>query len=159
MRFDTVIIGGGLAGLVAGISLQQAGRSTAIVSTGQNALHFFSGSFESMKEAPERLTALFAGAGIRVHYNPGVRLTPLGTFREAELSLEDISLFPEAKFADKALLQGLNAMIHPRVMEDFNHFCLQHSDEPYVLFESAILYVGKCKTAIFRTVVSGHFQI
>ena len=104
MRFDTVIIGGGLAGLVAGISLQQAGRSTAIVSTGQNALHFFSGSFESMKEAPERLTALFAGAGIRVHYNPGVRLTPLGTFREAELSLEDISLFPEAKFADKALL-------------------------------------------------------
>jgi glycerol-3-phosphate dehydrogenase subunit B len=104
MRFDTVIIGGGLAGLVAGISLQQAGRSTAIVSTGQNALHFFSGSFESMLEAPERLTALFAGAGIRVHYNPGFRLTPLGTFREAALSLEDISLFPEMKFADKALI-------------------------------------------------------
>ena len=65
MRFDTVIIGGGLAGLVAGISLQQAGRSTAIVSTGQNALHFFSGSFESMEEVPERLATLFAGAGVR----------------------------------------------------------------------------------------------
>ena len=104
MRFDTVIIGGGLAGLVAGISLQQAGRSTAIVSTGQNALHFFSGSFESMEEVPERLATLFAGAGVRLHYNPGVRLMPLGTFREATLSLEDVSLLPEPGFADKALI-------------------------------------------------------
>jgi glycerol-3-phosphate dehydrogenase subunit B len=52
MRFDTVIVGGGLAGLVAGISLLKAGRKTAIVSTGQNALHFFSGCFESFQEAP-----------------------------------------------------------------------------------------------------------
>ena len=67
MRFDTVIIGGGLAGLVSGISLQQAGNQTAIISTGQNALHFFSGSFESMQEVPKRTLDLFAEAGIRVH--------------------------------------------------------------------------------------------
>ena len=104
MRFDTVIIGGGLAGLVSGISLQQAGQQTAIISTGQNALHFFSGSFESMQEVPKRTLDLFAEAGIRVHYSPGVRLTPLGTFREAALSLEDTSLFPTPRFADKILI-------------------------------------------------------
>ncbi|MBR5091974.1 MAG: dephospho-CoA kinase [Bacteroidales bacterium] len=43
-------------------------------------------------------------------------------------------------FADKTLLQGLNALVHPRVMEDFNHFSRLHDQEPYVLFESAILY-------------------
>lgn len=104
MKFDTVIIGGGLAGLIAGISLQKSGRNTAIVSTGQNALHFFSGSFESMKEAPQDVVDLFAEAGVPLHYRPGVRLMPLGTFRESALSLDDISLFPEPKFGSKVLI-------------------------------------------------------
>ncbi len=43
-------------------------------------------------------------------------------------------------FSDREALQGLNALIHPRVMDDFDRFCLLHKDEPYVLFESAILY-------------------
>lgn len=43
-------------------------------------------------------------------------------------------------FADKGKLKDLNALVHPRVMEDFDRFCQRHSDEPYVLFESAILY-------------------
>lgn len=43
-------------------------------------------------------------------------------------------------FADKALLQQLNTLIHPRVMRDFDRFCAAHAAEPYVLFESAILY-------------------
>lgn len=43
-------------------------------------------------------------------------------------------------FADRRLLEGLNAMIHPRVIRDFDYFCQLHSDAPYVLFESAILF-------------------
>ncbi len=104
MKFDTVIVGGGLAGMVAGIALQKAGRQTAIVSMGQNALHFFSGSFESMLEAPEAVKSIFEEAGIRLHYTPGVRLMPMGTFRESALSLEDISLFPDEKIGRKALI-------------------------------------------------------
>lgn len=104
MKFDSVIMGGGLAGLVAGISLQQAGKSTAIVSMGQNSLHFFSGSFESMTEPPQRVADLFKDAGIGLHYRQGVRLMPLGTFRESAMSLEDIELFPSEKFARRVLI-------------------------------------------------------
>lgn len=104
MRYDTVIIGGGLAGLAAGISLQKEGRSCAIVSTGQNALHFFSGTFESIQEPDQRILDLFNGAGIHVHYKKGVRLMPLGSFRESGLSLEDVSLFPTPKIGRKVLI-------------------------------------------------------
>lgn len=51
MKFDNIIIGGGLSGLVAGIESQRAGKATAIISTGQSALHFWSGSFEFLCEA------------------------------------------------------------------------------------------------------------
>ena len=104
MKYDTVIIGGGLSGLVAGITLQKAGRRTAIISMGQNALHFFSGTFESLQEAPQRVKDLFTEAGVRVHYSPGVRLTPMGTFRPSALSLEDIDLFPSEKIGRKVLI-------------------------------------------------------
>lgn len=46
MKFDTVIIGGGLSGLAAGIELARRQRRVAIISAGQSSLHFSSGSFE-----------------------------------------------------------------------------------------------------------------
>lgn len=46
MKFDTLIVGGGLSGLTCGIALAKRGKRVAIVAGGQNTLHFFGGSME-----------------------------------------------------------------------------------------------------------------
>ena len=45
-----------------------------------------------------------------------------------------------AVFSDKTKLTALNALIHPRVMADFERWCMQQEGQRMVFFESAILY-------------------
>ena len=104
MRFDTLIIGGGLAGLTAGISLQEAGQKVAIVSAGQNAMHFFSGNFEDAGPVRERAAALLAAAGVRTSGTEGIQLMPMGKFQPVSLTLEDVTVFQDEHIADKALI-------------------------------------------------------
>lgn len=43
-------------------------------------------------------------------------------------------------FADEDKMKAVNELIHPKVMRDFERWCQQWVQSPYVLFESAILY-------------------
>lgn len=124
MKYDAIIIGGGLSGLTAGIELSRKGKKCLIVSSGQSALHFFSGSFElyGMDADPfkameslapqhpysmiglEKVRALAAGVkpffkemGIEFKGEDGLnhwRVTPLGLTKPAWLTLDEYASIP-----------------------------------------------------------------
>jgi glycerol-3-phosphate dehydrogenase subunit B len=119
MKFDTVIVGGGLAGLLCGIKLTKQGLRCAIITRGQSALHFSSGSLDLVDEAyrdklpPEHpyhlvgaqhidrfaleTEALLADCGARLQGSARFnhqRVTPLGTLRSAWLSPEEVPVAP-----------------------------------------------------------------
>lgn len=52
MKFDNIIIGGGVAGLTCAIRCAQAGLKTAVIAAGQSALHFSSGSIDVLSRLP-----------------------------------------------------------------------------------------------------------
>ena len=53
MRFDTIIIGGGLSALTCGIKTAKAGRKTAIIAAGESSLSFNSASFGLLSRLPD----------------------------------------------------------------------------------------------------------
>lgn len=61
-------------------------------------------------------------------------------------------------FANRHLLAELNSLVHPRVMQAFDQFCLLHASEPYILFESAILYDSRLDK-MMDTVLCVHLQL
>lgn len=119
MKFDTVIVGGGLAGLLCGIKLTKQGLRCAIITRGQSALHFSSGSLDLVDDTyrdklpPEHpyhrvgaqhidrfaleTEALLADCGARLKGSARQnhqRITPLGTLRSAWLSPEEVPVAP-----------------------------------------------------------------
>jgi glycerol-3-phosphate dehydrogenase subunit B len=58
MKFDNIIIGGGMAGLSAALRLVEAGQKTLLMASGQSALHFSSGSVDLLESEGDPRTTL-----------------------------------------------------------------------------------------------------
>lgn len=58
MKFDNIVIGGGMAGLSAALRLVEAGQKTLLMASGQSALHFSSGSVDLLESEGDPRTAL-----------------------------------------------------------------------------------------------------
>ena len=59
------------------------------------------------------------------------------SYIEGKLNRKYVS---QVVFSDKKKLERLSSIVHPAVRQDFNKWALDHSDQPYVIKEAAILF-------------------
>lgn len=84
MRYDTVIIGGGLSALMCGIEVARAGKRVALVATGNSCLHFSSCSF-GLYNAPEPLKAIESLPAIHPYAKMGAEQVAAYATRATEI--------------------------------------------------------------------------
>ena len=113
MQFDIVIIGGGLAGLCCGIELLKQGKRCALVSTGQNALHFSSGSFDLLNHLPDGTQVEYPIEALNslMLQEPTHPYVVMGTDKIADLAQQAKTLLTEAGIA----LKGDHHKNHQRI--------------------------------------------
>ncbi|SJN58180.1 Anaerobic glycerol-3-phosphate dehydrogenase subunit B [Vibrio ruber DSM 16370] len=100
MNYDIAVIGGGIAGYCAAIRSQQAGKKTVLISQGQSALHFSSGSIDVLGRLStgERVEDPFAAILQLQNYPFGSSALP---------GQADLQQHPYAKVGRSAVEQSL----------------------------------------------------
>jgi glycerol-3-phosphate dehydrogenase subunit B len=108
VKYDCIIIGGGLSGLVCGIKCAKEGLRTAIFSGGMNSLHFSSGSIDLLGYSDRKKIVRNPFDDIKslrtsAPDHPYLKL-PLKTIKDSldflteELEMEDLSLYSNGNF-------------------------------------------------------------
>ncbi|HCB2492618.1 TPA: glycerol-3-phosphate dehydrogenase subunit GlpB, partial [Klebsiella pneumoniae] len=113
MKFDCAIIGGGLAGLLCGLALNQHGLRSVIISRGQSALHFSSASLDLLSALPngDHVTDVAQGLQQLAEQLPEHPYSRLG----AEAVLEYATQTEALLAACGAVMQGDARRPHRRV--------------------------------------------
>ena len=134
MKFDTVIIGGGLAGLISGIKLCQENKRCAIISAGQSALHFSSGSMDLLNTLPDGslVTEPFKDISKLIEQNKKHPYSKLGENLFKELTKESESFLRNLGLS----LKGNNNTNHYRVTPLGELKSTWLTAEPYAISET-----------------------
>lgn len=129
--WDAVVVGGGLAGWIAGIRAAQRGKKVLIVSEGVGTLYYFSGIFDYgdvklLSHLPKHPYTLFDSQGIArgkhfiqeicpeyiVNEKPQSAFTVLGTVRQGDL-------MPRSMLLPNQEEQGEFVLLVPEGLKDF----------------------------------------
>lgn len=113
MRFDVVVIGAGLAGLSCAIRLAEQGQRCAVVSSGQSALYFSSGSLDLLAQLPDGtpVTSPLAALPALAEQAPQHPYSLIGSERVSALASEAEQLLQRCGVA----MQGSSQRNHLRV--------------------------------------------
>lgn len=114
MKFDVVIIGGGKAGVLAGVTLQRAGKSCCIVSAGESLHQVSRQEFIALGGTFLAGDTVVAGEFVQAGDNTTAKLGSVCTQKLGETQLRaDSFILATGKFFSKGLVASMTHIYEP----------------------------------------------